>query len=141
MFAFATYAKSAMKVGLAAALLLPAEAVLLAPQKADAYVVARRGAYGRATVVRRGPYGRTTVVHRGPYGRAAAVGEYRPYGPASAAGVARRTARRVTRRTLYALPAGYRTVYVGGSRYYVANGVYYRRTTINGRPAYVVRTP
>ena len=117
MFAFASYAKRALRVVLAAAILLPAEVVLLAPQKADAYVAVRRGYYGRRTAVYRGPYGRTAVVHRGPYGRAAAVGEYRPY------------------------RAGYRAVYVGGRRFYYNNGVYYRRAVVNGRTTYIVTRP
>jgi len=145
MFAFAKLAKSALRILLVGTVLLPAEAILLTPQKADAYVAVRRGAYGRTTAVARGPYGRTAVVHRGPYGsygrygRPAAVGEYR-YGP-TAAGVARRTARRTTRRYLYGLPSGYRTVYVGGSPYYYTGGTYYRRVYVNGRRAYVVANP
>lgn len=167
MFAFATYAKNVMKVALTAALLLPAETVLLAPQKADADVVVRsgpvrrttvirhgpirrttvvrRGPLGRTTVVshgpiarttviRRGPLGRRTIVSRSPSGRVLAVGEFRPVSKAA-------VVRRGPRRTLVALPAGYRTVRIGGTRFYTANGVYYRRRIVNGRPVYIVTTP
>lgn len=145
MFAFATYAKNVMKVALTAALLLPAETVLLAPQKADADVVVRSGPVRRTTVIRHGPIARTTVIRRGPLGRRTivsrspsgrvlAVGEFRPVSTAA-------VVRRGPRRTLVALPAGYRTVRIGGTRFYTVNGVYYRRRIVNGRPVYIVTTP
>ena len=50
MFAYASYAKRALRVVLAAAILLPAEVVLLAPQKADAYVASALGSSGLGAV-------------------------------------------------------------------------------------------
>ncbi len=66
------------------------------------------------------------VAVRGPRGGgavAARPGVHR--GPASPAGVARRTTRRTVRR-LTVLPAGYRTVYYSGIRYYYVGGIYYQ---------------
>lgn len=52
----------------------------------------------------------------------------RPMTPVSAAGVARRTTRRVVRRTtvyVAALPAGCTTVVINGASYHSCGGVYY----------------
>lgn len=89
-------------------------------------MVVSRGPVRRTTVIRRSPFGRTVVVRRGPSGRIAAVGEFRPVS---------------TRRIIYTLPAGSRTVFVRGNRYFVSNGVYYRRGIVRGRRAFIVTTP
>ena len=82
---------------LIAAILLPAETLILTPGSAEAAVVVHRGAYGRTAVVagHRGVYGRA-----GYYGgRAAYYGGAGYYGGARR--VARRTSRRVARRNYY----------------------------------------
>jgi hypothetical protein len=72
---------------------------------------------------------RAGIAVRGPRGGGAAVGVRRPgvgyRGPASPAGVVRRTTRRTARR-MYALPRGYQTVVRSGVTYYYAGGVYYQ---------------
>ncbi len=93
--------RSPIRALLLALMILPAEAVLMAPQTASAHTVVRRGAYGRTTVVRRGPY-RTTVVRRVPPRVVYRTYPYRAYRPYyGARGVERRVARRVTRRHIY----------------------------------------
>jgi hypothetical protein len=53
------------RIALLAVLLLPAEALVLAPQRANAYVAVRRAPYGRTVVVRR-PVSRRVVVRSVP---------------------------------------------------------------------------
>jgi hypothetical protein len=63
----------------------------------------------------------------GPFSTAEAV-VGRPMTPVSGAGVARRTTRRVVRRTtvyVAALPAGCTTVVINGASYHSCGGVYY----------------
>ena len=81
------------------------------------------------TVARSGPAG-TTVRHH-------SVNRGVVAGPASTRGTARRTSRRVTRRRMYTLPAGYRVVNRGAYRYYYYSGVYYYPYYISGQTVYV----
>jgi hypothetical protein len=58
-------------------------------------------------------------------------------GPASPAGAARRTTRRVVRRHLYVIPRGYRLITRGNYRYYYYSGIYYYPYYISGQTVYV----
>jgi hypothetical protein len=79
---------------LIAAILWPAEAFVLTPGSAEAYVAVRRGVYGGTAVVHRGVYG--GVGYRGGGAYYGGAGYY-----GGARGVARRTTRRVIRRNYY----------------------------------------
>ena len=81
------------------------------------------------TRARTTPRGTTTVRHSTTRGSAAS--------PASPAGAARRTSRRVTRRHIRSLPSGYRTVTYGNYRYYHHNNIYYYPYYISGQTVYV----
>jgi hypothetical protein len=97
--------KRSLAASLAGLMLVPASVAVFSLSDSDARGVAVRGPRGGAAAVR-GPV-------RAPAYRAPAV-----------RGVARRTARRTTRR-LYALPVGYTTTVIGGVNYYYAGGLYY----------------
>jgi hypothetical protein len=69
----------------------------------------------------------------------------RPLTPLSYAGTARRVARRTTRRAVYranarrfyTVPLGAEIILVGGTTYYVVNGVRYIKTIENGQVVYI----
>ena len=150
-----TSLKRTLAAGLAGLMLVPASVTILSISDSEARGRAVRGPRGGAAVrgprggaAVRTPYGGAAV--RTPYGGAAARGRYggaavrTPYRGAVRApvyyggtrGVARRTARRTTRR-IYTLPRGYTTAVIGGVSYYYAGGLYYEPVYEGSTVAYV----